>query len=161
MDVSIISVCCLSIDTAMKVKDFLNSAESEVRSGWTEQRGTVDLHWFFSRCLIREAMVTKQGHTGLPCVLQVHHSPCFELYSLHLPKHVLRSSSPCVSHAETLLSHRERRLRDLLPHTAVLHIHRAVIHSYSAEQSLASALETQGVMVPLQRWDIVTLATLF
>lgn len=43
VDVSIISVYSLSIATAMKVKDFLNLSQSEVRSGWTEHRGTVDL----------------------------------------------------------------------------------------------------------------------
>lgn len=44
VDASVISVCSLSIATAMTVKDFLNSAESEVRSGWTEQHSTIDLH---------------------------------------------------------------------------------------------------------------------
>ena len=79
VDVSIISVCSLSITTAMKVKDFLNSAESEVRSGWTEQHSAIDLHWFFKWGLIREALVTEQGRTGLLCVFETHHSPWFEL----------------------------------------------------------------------------------
>lgn len=143
----------LSTATAMKVKDFFNSAESEVRSGWTEQHGTIGLHWFFRRGLIREAMVART-HWTIPCIIDssltlLWTALCSQLFTCQ------RISSLCVSNAKTLLNHRERFLRTLNLYCIVPLIHIVFIHNFSVEPCMKQNFAFPIEIGRLNEWVFV------
>lgn len=73
-DVSIISVefflflFFIHIRSYEEKHFFNNLTENEVRSGWTEQQGATDLHWYLHQSLIRESMIAQQRPARVPCV---------------------------------------------------------------------------------------------